>query len=160
MPVSRLTRLKKEIVSHSFKKSPWIVHFDATSCNGCGIEAFACLTPIYDIERFGILEKGNPRHADILIVTGAVSHKTKDRLKTLYEQMPNPKVVVAIGVCSASNGVFHDCYNIIGPVDKVIPVDMYIVGCPPKPEAIIDGIVKAIGLWEKRIDENKEKEIM
>lgn len=152
-----LFRLKTKIKNHARTKSPWILHFDATSCNGCGIETLACLTPKYDIERFGIVEKGNPRHSDILLVNGAVSYKMKDKLKLLYDQMPEPKVVIVVGVCGISKGIYQGCYNIAGPIDKVIPVDIYIPGCPPRPEAIIDGIVKAIGLWKGKLDEYETK---
>jgi len=154
---SQLFRLKAKVLNHARIKSPWIMHFDATSCNGCGIEIIACLTPKYDIERFGMVEKGNPRHSDILLVTGAVSHKTKDRLKLIYDQMPEPKVVIVIGVCGISKGIYQGCYNIIGPIDKVIPVDIYVPGCPPRPQAIIDGIVKGLDLWKDKLKEEDKK---
>lgn len=125
-------------------KSPWVVHFDCGSCNGCDIEVLACLTPMYDIERFGILNVGNPKHADVLLVTGTVNHRNKHVLKSIYDQMPDPKAVIAIGACGLSGGVFRDAYNVVGGVDKVIPVTAYVPGCPPKPEAIIDGVVTAL----------------
>ncbi len=132
-------------------KSPWLLHFDCGSCNGCDIETLACLTPLYDVERFGIINVGNPKHADILLVTGCVNHRNKHVLKTIYDQMPEPKVVVAIGACGLTGGVFRDAYNVVGGVDKVIPVDVYVPGCPGKPEAIIDGVVEALGkLSEKQ----------
>jgi len=102
------------------------------------------LTPRYDVERFGILLEPSPRHADVLLATGPVTRQCADRLKRIYEQMPEPKFVVAIGACGCSGGVFEGNYNVLGGVDKVIPVDVYIPGCPPKPEAIIDGIVKLL----------------
>ncbi|XPV76502.1 MAG: NADH-quinone oxidoreductase subunit B family protein [Desulfovibrio sp.] len=126
-------------------KSPWIMHFDCGSCNGCDIEVLACLTPLYDVERFGIINIGNPKHADVLLVTGTVNHRNKDVLKNLYDQMPNPKLVLAIGACALSGGVFRESYNVVGGVDKVIPVDVYVPGCPGKPEAIIDGVVEGLG---------------
>lgn len=132
-------------------KSPWVVHYNCNSCNGCDIEFLACLTPHYDVERFGILHVGNPKHADVLVVTGSVNYRNKRVLKNIYDQMPDPKVVVALGVCTSSGGVFQGAYNILGDVNKVIPVDVYLPGCPPRPEAMIDGIVKAaIILEEKR----------
>ncbi|MDX9860659.1 MAG: NADH-quinone oxidoreductase subunit B family protein [Rhodospirillales bacterium] len=134
-------------------KSPWLLHFDCGSCNGCDIEVLACLTPLYDIERFGIINVGNPKHADLLLVTGTVNHRNKKVLKNLYDQMPNPKVVVAIGACGLSGGVFRDSFNVVGGVDKVIPVDVYVPGCPGKPEAIIDGVVTGLGLLAKRQQE-------
>ncbi len=132
------------------KKSPWIIHYDATSCNGCDIEVLACLTPMYDIERFGIVNTGNPKHADILLITGSVNEQTKAAVKNIYDQMPNPKVVVAIGICATSGGIFAECYNVSGGVDKVIPVDVYVPGCAARPESIIDGVVKGLGVLEEK----------
>lgn len=134
-------------------KSPWLIHFDCGSCNGCDIEVLACLTPLYDIERFGIINVGNPKHADLLLVTGTVNHRNKKVLKNLYDQMPDPKVVVAVGACGLTGGVFRESYNVVGGVDKVIPVDVYVPGCPGKPEAIIDGVVTGLGLLAKRQQE-------
>jgi ech hydrogenase subunit C len=132
-------------------KSPWILHFDSGSCNGCDIEIIACLTPLYDVERFGMINVGNPKHADILLVTGAVNRRNARVLRNLYEQMPDPKIVVCVGTCGSTGGVFHNCYNILGGVDKVIPVDVYVPGCAARPEAIIDGVVMALGkLAEKK----------
>lgn len=132
-------------------KSPWIMHYDATSCNGCDIEVLAALTPLYDVERFGIINAGNPKHADILIITGSVNERTAPIVKNLYEQMPEPKVVIAAGICATTGNVFKDCYNVMGGVDKVIPVDVYAPGCAIKPEALIDAVVKGLGvLKEKR----------
>lgn len=135
------------------KKSPWIIHFDCNSCNGCDIEILACLTPLYDVERFGIVNVGNPKHADILVVSGSVNNRNKRVLKNIYEQMPNPKAVVAVGACAATGGVFAECYNVLGGVDKVIPVDVFVPGCCPKPEAIIDGIVLAMDKLEEKSKE-------
>ena len=141
----------KSFIKKSRIKSPWLLHFDCGSCNGCDIEVLACLTPVYDIERFGIINVGNPMHADIMLVTGTVNHRNKKVLANLYEQMPHPKVVVAIGACGLSGGVFRDAYNVVGGVDKVIPVDVYVSGCPAKPEAIIDGVVMALGKLEDKV---------
>lgn len=124
--------------------SPWLIHFNAGACNACDIEVVAALTPRYDVERFGALLKGSPRHADVMVVSGSVPRKIRDRLKRIYEQMPEPKFVVAVGSCAISGGVFQDCYNVMEGVDKIIPVNAYIPGCPPKPEAILDGVVKLL----------------
>ncbi|AGB05028.1 NADH-quinone oxidoreductase, B subunit [Aciduliprofundum sp. MAR08-339] len=131
------------IPTKSFDRSLWVFHVNTGSCNGCDIEILAALTPRYDVERFGIKLVGSPRHADALLVTGPVTRDMEDKLKRIYEQVPDPKVVIVIGSCGISGGVFHESYNLIGPVDKVIPVDVYVPGCPPRPEAIIDGVVKA-----------------
>ncbi len=131
-------------------KSPWIIHYDASSCNGCDIEVLACLTPMYDVERFGIVNTGNPKHADIFVVTGSVNEQTRNAVKNIYEQMPEPKVVVAVGICASSGGIFRECYNVAGGVDKVIPVDVWVPGCAARPEMIIDGVVQALGILEKR----------
>src|SRR5574344_1042607 len=131
-------------------KSPWILHYDASSCNGCDIEVLACLTPLYDVERFGIINTGDPKQADILLITGAVNDQNKNVVKQLYEQMPEPKVVVAVGICACSGGVFRDCYNILGGVDTVIPVDVYVPGCAARPESIIDGVVKGLMVLEEK----------
>ena len=124
--------------------SIWAVHFNSGSCNGCDIEILATLTPRYDVERFGIKLEGSPRHADVLIVTGPVTRQARERLLRTYEQMPEPKFVVSVGSCSISGGVFSGCYNVGGSTDEVIPVDVYIPGCPPRPEAIIDGIIQLL----------------
>jgi NADH-quinone oxidoreductase B subunit len=124
--------------------SPWALHFNSGSCNGCDIEILATLTPRYDLERFGVKLQGSPRHADILICTGPVTRQARERLKRVYEQMPDPKFVVAVGSCAISGGAFAGCYNVVGHIDEVIPVDVYVPGCPPRPQAIIDGIVKLL----------------
>ncbi len=134
----------------SLSRSPWVLHYNATSCNGCDIEVVASLTPMYDLERFGILNTGNPKHADILLVTGSVSDRSAEVLRTLYDQMPSPKVVVALGICATSGGIFAECYNIKGGVDKVLPVDVYVPGCAVRPEAIIDGVIQALAILEQK----------
>lgn len=134
----------------AFKKSPWIIHYDASSCNGCDIETLACLTPMYDVERLGVINTGNPKHADIFLVTGAVNEQSRDVICNIYRQMPEPKVVVAVGVCAATGGIFRECYNISGGVDTVIPVDVYVPGCAARPEAIIDGVVQSLSVLEEK----------
>ncbi len=138
-------------------KSPWIMHYDASSCNGCDIEVLACLTPIYDVERFGIINTGNPKHADILLITGSVNTQNQEVVKQLYEQMPEPKVVVAIGICACNGGVFKECYNVLGGVDKVIPVDVYVPGCAARPQSIVDGVVKGLGVLKEKREAMKKK---
>jgi ech hydrogenase subunit C len=126
------------------KKSPWILHYDGSSCNGCDIEVLACLNPLFDAERLGVINTGNPKHADILLLTGAINAQNLPVVRQLYEQMPSPKAVVAVGICACSGGVFKDCYNIIGGADKAIPVDIYVPGCAARPESIIDGVIQAL----------------
>ena len=134
-------------------KSPWLLHYDGSSCNGCDIEVLACLTPVYDVERFGVINTGNPKHADIFLITGGINEQNKPVVQQLYSQMPSPKVVVAVGICACNGGIFKECYNIIGGVDTIIPVDIYVPGCAARPEAIIDGVVKAVALLDKKSEE-------
>jgi ech hydrogenase subunit C len=143
-----------------FKKSPWIFHYDASSCNGCDIEVLACLTPLYDIERFGIINTGNAKHADIFLVTGSVNEQNRSVIKNLYDQMADPKVVVAIGICATSGGIFRTCYNVQGGIDKLIPVDVYVPGCAARPESIIDGVVKALGVLEQKAMALKHEQLV
>jgi ech hydrogenase subunit C len=131
-------------------KSPWLLHYDGSSCNGCDIEVLACTTPVYDVERFGVVNTGNPMHADIFLVTGGINSQNAEVVRQIYEQMPSPKVVVAVGTCACTGGIFKECYNIKGGVDTVIPVDIYVPGCAARPESIIDGVVKAVGLFQQK----------
>ncbi len=141
-------------------KSPWIMHYDASSCNGCDIEVLACLTPVYDAERFGVVNCGDPFQADILLITGGVNKQNAEVVKQLYDQMAEPKVVCAVGVCACTGGIFKECYNILGGVDTVIPVDVYVPGCAARPQAILDGVVKAVGIFQQKADEmDKQKKI-
>jgi NADH-quinone oxidoreductase B subunit len=133
-----------QVKTWALVNSPWAIHFNSGSCNGCDIEILATLTPRYDLERFGVKLQGSPRHADVLICTGPVTRQARERLLRVYQQMPNPKFVVAVGSCAISGGVFQGCYNVIGHIDEVIPVNAYVPGCPPRPEAIIDGIFKLL----------------
>lgn len=134
----------------SRRKSPWILHFDAGACNGCDIEILACLTPVYDVERFGMVNVGNPKHADVLLVTGTCNRRNARVLRNLYDQMPEPKAVVAVGACALSGGIFQQCYNVLGGVGEVVPVDVYVPGCAPKPEAIMEACVMALDLLAER----------
>ena len=129
--------------------SPWLVHYNSGSCNGCDIEILATLTPRYDLERFGVKLQGSPRHADVLICTGPVTRQSRDRLLRVYAQMPEPKFVVSVGSCSITGGAFQGCYNILGGIDDVIPVDVFVPGCPPRPEAIIYGVVQLLEKLKK-----------
>jgi len=134
----------QKLVTWARIKSPWIIHFNSGACNGCDIEVLDALTPRYDLERFGVLLKGTPRHADVMVASGPVTVQQKKRLKRIYDQMAAPKFVVAVGTCACSGGVFEGCYCVEGGIDKVLPVAAYIPGCPVKPEAVIDGVVKLL----------------
>ena len=130
----------------SFKKALWVYHCNSGSCNGCDIEIIAALCPRYDVERFGIKLVGSPRHADVLLITGPVTRQMEDRVKRVYAQMPDPKAVICVGNCGNTGDVFYESYNLVGPVDNIIPVDVHVIGCPPRPEAITMAVAKA---WVK-----------
>ena len=138
---------------HALKRSIWAFHMNTGSCNACDIETLALLTPRYDVERFGIKLVGTPRHADLLLVTGTMTVKIRDHVRRVYEQVPDPKLVMVIGSCGMTKGVFQDTYAMAGPVDRFLPVAVYVPGCPPRPEAIIFGVQR---LWE--LLEKLEKE--
>jgi len=149
-------KIADKIITWARTKSPWVIHFNTGACNACDIEIVDALTPLFDLERFGVLLKGTPRHADVLLCSGPVTRQIEKRLIRIYEQMPAPKFVVAVGTCACSGGVFHDCYSVKGGIDTAIPVSAYIPGCPVRPEAIIDGVVKLLSKFEA--DEKKRRE--
>jgi len=136
--------LVEQIKTWARVNSPWVIHFNSGSCNGCDIEILATLTPRYDVERLGIKLQGSPRHADVMICTGPVSLQARERLLRVYQQMPDPKFVIAVGACAVSGGAFRGCYHVMGGIDTVIPVDVYVPGCPPRPEAIIYGVAQLL----------------
>jgi Ni,Fe-hydrogenase III small subunit len=138
--------LLEGLLSISRRKSPWVYCLNAGSCNGCDIEIAACIGPRYDPEQVGVLRQGSPKHADILLVTGPLTLRTQDALRDIWAQIPKPKAVVAIGSCPASGNVFAGSPAVVGALDKVIPVDVYVPGCPPRPQAILEGCLQAAGL--------------
>lgn len=140
------------------KKSPWVLHINAGGCNGCNLELLSCLTPRHDISRFGVYNTDNPKHADIMIVIGPVTLKYKPIIKNLYDQMPDPKVVMSVGTCASTGGIYQGCYGSCGSVDKVIPVDLYVPGCNVTAEAIIDGVVMALDILNEKKKKAKETE--
>lgn len=131
-------------------KSPWISFFCSSDCNGCVLEVNAMLNPKYDIERFGCLMKASAKHADILLVAGIVNKHSKERLLQVYSQLPRPKVVIAVGSCAISGGLFKNAYNFTQPLHKIMPVTVFVPGCPPRPETIIDGLLKALKKKEEK----------
>lgn len=140
----------EKMVTWARMKSPWILHFNTGACNACDIEVIASLMPHFDVERFGVQLKAVPRHADVLVCSGPVTHQIRERLVRIYEQMAEPKFVVAVGTCACSGGVFQGCYNVEGGIDTTIPVAAYIPGCPASPTAIIDGVVKLLQSLEAK----------
>jgi Ni,Fe-hydrogenase III small subunit/formate hydrogenlyase subunit 6/NADH:ubiquinone oxidoreductase subunit I len=137
-------QLKKSI-HKLLGRSLHIREVDAGSCNGCEVEITALNNPVYDIERFGIHFVASPRHADMLLVTGPVTRNMEIALKHTYDATPDPKVVVAVGACAIGGGIFGKSYASCGGVDSTLPVDVYIPGCPPRPEALLHGILLAVG---------------
>lgn len=150
--------LRRGLIRTAQGRSPWLFHLNSGGCNGCDIEMVACLTPRYDVEQLGIRLEGSPRHADVLCVSGPVTRNTRNALLTIYAQMPEPKVVVAIGSCPASGNVFAGSPVIEGPLQAFIPVDVFVPGCPPRPDAIIEGIVQAVEVLQGKRDPGNGRE--
>lgn len=123
---------------------------DAGSCNGCELEITGLASPVYDMERFGMHFVASPRHADLLLVTGPVTRNMEIPLRRTYEATPAPKLVVAVGDCAKTCGVFKGSYAVVGPVDRIIPVDVYIPGCPPEPSDILRGILEGLDRFEAK----------
>ena len=133
-------------------RSPWIYRINAGSCNGCDVEmATTALIPRYDVERLGCQYCGSPKHADIVLISGPLTVRVKDAVLRMYEEIPDPKVTVAVGVCPISGGIFRESYAVLAPIDQYIPIDVNVPGCPPRPQAIIAGVAKAIAIWRERL---------
>jgi NADH-quinone oxidoreductase B subunit len=143
--------LLQQLFPQATKGSLWVFHTNVGACNGCDIEILAALTPYFDVERFGIRLVASPRHADVLLVAGPVTRPMEQPLRALYDAIPDPKIVMAIGACAVGGGPWFDTYNVVGGVDKVIPVDIYVPGCPTRPEAIIHAVAQLLELVEKRV---------
>lgn len=138
------------LYTRALKRSPWVFHVGTSGCNNCDIEIADCLTPRFDVERFGIRLVGSPRQADALLVSGPVSRGCRKLVQEVYLAVPAPRAVVLVGTCACTMGIYKDAYSVAGPADVVIrEVDpdarfVYIPGCPPKPETIISGILKLL----------------
>ena len=135
----------EKAIRRRFRRSLTIRMVDAGSCNGCELEIHAINNPIYNCERFGIKFTASPRFADMLLVTGPVSKNMEIALRRTYNATPSPKLVVAVGDCGYNGGIFGESYASLGGIGKIIPVNVYIHGCPPSPTAILQGILKVIG---------------
>lgn len=148
--VEETGRRVEQAIHEVLGRSLAIREVDAGSCNGCELEIIALNNPVYDIERFGIHFVASPRHADMLLVTGPVTRNMEMALRKTYHATPEPKLVVAVGACGISGGIFGRNYACLGGVDRVLPVDVYIPGCPPRPQALLHGILLALGRLERR----------
>ncbi len=135
----------------ALSRSVYLLHVDSGSCNGCDIEVLDALTPYFDVERFGIKLVASPKHADAVIVTGPVTRQFSIFLKRVYQYLPKPTVIIACGSCACGGGIWHDTYSTLGGVDKVVPVDTYVPGCPPRPSAIIHGVLVALGILKQKV---------
>jgi Ni,Fe-hydrogenase III small subunit len=141
----------KGVLLNDIHRSVFVYRVDCGGCNGCEIEIFAAITPLFDVERFGIKVVSSPRHADILVYTGAVTRSMRIPALRAYHAAPDPKICVAYGACGSSGGIFHDLYCVWGGADKIVPVDVYIPGCPPTPPATIFGFAMALGLLGQKL---------
>ena len=138
-------------------KSPWLYRINTGSCNGCDVElATTALIPRFDVERLGCKYTGSPKHADIVLVTGPITVRSEDYLIRMLDEIPAPRVIVAIGICPISGGVFRDGYSIRGPLDKFVEVDVNVSGCPVRPQSILDGVAQAIAIWKDKIQQFHE----
>jgi Ni,Fe-hydrogenase III small subunit len=141
----------RERIARTFRRSLQIRHLDVGSSNGCDWEINALLNPVYDVQRFGIDFVASPRHADLLLVTGPVTRHLEPALWATYEATPDPKLVVAVGACACSGGVVAGSYATAGGVDRRLPVDVYVPGCPPRPQAILHGLLMALDRREQKV---------
>ena len=142
-----------------FKKSIWVYHVNAGGCNGCDIEILDALTPYYDVERFGIKLVHTPRHADALLVAGPVTRQVRERVLRIYDATPDPKLVIGVGSCAMGGGIWHNSYATLGGLGNVLPVAIYIPGCPPRPEAILYGVAQALGLVPQQVTKQEYVEV-
>ncbi len=141
----------KAALLKDIQRSVFVYRIDCGGCNGCEIEIFAAITPIFDAERFGIKVVSSPRHADILLYTGSMTRSMRIPALRAYHAAPDPKICVAYGACGCSGGIFYDLYGVWGGADTTVPVDVYIPGCPPTPPSTIYGFAMALGLLGQKL---------
>jgi Ni,Fe-hydrogenase III small subunit len=154
-----MTNNMNKALEWCFKKSIWVYHVNAGGCNGCDIEILDALTPYYDVERFGIKLVHTPRHADALLVAGPVTRQVRERVLRIYEATPDPKLVVGVGSCAMGGGIWHNSYATLGGLGNVLPVAIYIPGCPPRPEAILYGVAQALGIVPQQVKKQEYVEV-
>jgi len=147
---ARAAQLKGALLK-DIQRSIYVYRVDCGGCNGCEIEIFAAITPIFDVERFGIKVVSSPRHADILVYTGAMTRSMRIPALRAYHAAPDPKICVAYGACGCAGGIFHDLYCVWGGADKILPIDVYIPGCPPTPPATVYGFAMALGILGQKL---------
>ncbi|CBS90946.1 NADH-quinone oxidoreductase subunit B family protein [Azospirillum lipoferum] len=141
--------LFERVISIARRKSPWICRLNAGSCNGCDIEITPLLSPRYDAEQLGIELHGTPKHADIVLISGTLTLRSRKAILDIYDQVPSPKAVVALGSCPATGNVFAGSPLVLSEsLETIVPVDVWVPGCPPRPQAILDGIARAAKLLE------------
>ncbi|MEJ0095003.1 MAG: NADH-quinone oxidoreductase subunit B family protein [Methylocella sp.] len=153
----QIAKLKQTLLK-DIRRSAYVFRVDCGGCNGCEIEIFAAISPVFDAERFGIKLVSSPRHADVLLYTGAMTRAMRLPGIRAYEAAPDPKIVISYGACGCTGGIFHDLYCVWGGTEPVIPVDFYIPGCPPTPAATIYGFALALGLLEQKLKGRHHRE--
>lgn len=141
----------KQLLLRDIQRSAYVYRVDCGGCNGCEIEIFAAITPLFDAERFGIKVVASPRHADILLFTGAVTRAMRMPALRAWASAPDHKIAISYGACGVGGGIFHDLYCVWGGSDTIVPIDVWIPGCPPTPAATIHGFAVALGLLEQKL---------
>lgn len=140
----------QDMIRRTLGRSLHVRHLDSGSCNGCDWELAALVNPVYDVQRLGIDFVASPRHADLLLVTGVMTRNLQEAALLTYQAMPEPRLVVAVGACATGGGVFSNTYAAAGSAEPVLPVDVFVPGCPPRPEAVIHGLLVAVGRMQAR----------